>query len=241
MDYAQCSYPNYETPFLKAYNCRFSAAFIALHPFFRMPASVDWKPITPGFNYPDNIFIRQYGQPVYWKTIMQGIGCEDLRQFYIGMRTAIGALKQEYGDQKVSSLIQEYTQQAEIFHPMEGMIEPLLIEPLAQYLSHEQSDDIFYLPEFEKEPEIFSTEAATQKCDARWLRGSLFDVDITRLATVDWDDFFTVIYGSRDELASFLKNNPLEGFFCDDQTLHTWCWQERAIKPDVGKIDTEGT
>jgi Protein of unknown function (DUF2711) len=239
MDYSQYSYPNYETPLIKAYDSRFSAAFIALHPFFRMPTSVGWKPIAPGSDYPDDIFIRQYGQPEYWQTIMQGIGCEDLRRFYIGMRTWIGALNLEYRDEKISGLIYEYTQQAKIYSPIEGRIEPLMIEPIAQYISHDQSDHIFYLPEFESyfpefegKPEILSAEATIQKCG--FLAGSLFDVNITRLATVDWDDFFTVIYGSSDDLASFLETNPLEGFFCDDQTLHTWCWQERSIKPAIG-------
>ena len=162
---------------------------------------------------------------------MQGIGCEDLRRFYIGMRTLIGALNLGYRDESISRLIYDYTQQAKIYRPIEGRIEPLLIEPIAQYLSHDQSDHIFYLPEFEGKPEILSAEATLQECG--FPTGSLFDVNITRLATVDWDDFFTVIYGSSDELASFLKTNPLEGFFCDDQTLHTWCWQERSIKPVI--------
>lgn len=227
MNYSECGYPGYEIPLLQAYGGRFSAAFIALHPFFRMPASVNWEPIDSSTNYPDDPYIRQYGQPVYWQTIMQGIGCEDLRQFYIGMRTTIGALRQEYQDKDMARLIKEYTHQADIYHPVEGGIAPLLVEPIAQYISHDQTDDMFYLAEFEREPEVLSVEAVIQR---GWLRGSLFDVNITRLVTVDWDDFFTVFYGSSRELVAFLEKNPLEGFFCDDQTLHTWCWQSKPIK-----------
>lgn len=110
----------------------------------------------------------------------------------------------------------------------------LLIEQIAQYISHEQTDDLFYLAEFEKELEVLSVEAAIQECDmAGHLRGSLFDVNVTRLATVDWDDFFTVIYGSSDQLGSLLANSPMEGFFCDEQTLHGWCWQDRPVEPTV--------
>lgn len=41
--------------------------------------------IDSGTDYPDDPYIRQYGQPVYWQTIMQAIGCNDLRQFYIAI------------------------------------------------------------------------------------------------------------------------------------------------------------
>jgi hypothetical protein len=230
-------YPNYETPLLQAYGGRFSAAFVALHPFFRMPASVDWKAVDLNTDYPDSPYIRRYGQPVYWQTIMRGIECEDLRRFYIGMRTSIIALRREYADREIARLINEYTEQANIYHPNEGMIEPLLIEPILRYVSHEQSDAMSYLPEFEEEPEVLSTEAAIQTCDEGFLRGSLFDINVTRLVTVDWDDFFTVIYGSSGELASFLKKYSLEGFFCDNQTLHSWCWQSKQVKPAVQQVD----
>jgi hypothetical protein len=236
MDYSRCGYPNYKIPLLQAYGGRFGAAFVALHPFFRMPASVDWKPRESSGTYPDDPYVRQYGQPIFWQTIMQGIGCEDLRRFYVGMRTLIGALQMEYQDKEMARLINEYTRQADIYHPTEGMIEPLLVEPIVQYISHDQMDDMFYLAEFEEEPEILSVEAVIQKCDSGWLRGSLFDVNITRLVTVDWDDFFTVFYGSSSELVSLLEKNPLEGFFCDDQTLHTWCWQNRPIKPTAPQV-----
>jgi hypothetical protein len=237
MNYSQFTYPKDETPLLQAYGGCFSAAFVALHPFFRMPASVDWKAVDSNTDYPDSPYIRQYGQPVYWQSVMRGIECEDLRRFYVGMRTSIAALKQEYEDREIARLIHEYTEQANIYHPTEGMIEPLLIEPISQYISHEQSDGMFYLSEFEEEPEVLSVEAAVQKCDESFLRGSLFDINVTRLATVDWDDFFTVIYGSSSELASLLKNTPLEGFFCDDQTLHSWCWQSKSVKPAVQHVD----
>lgn len=233
MDYSQLGYPNHQIPLLQAYGGRFDAAFVALHPFFRMPDSDHREPVNLIRDYPDNSYIRRHGQPVYWQTVMQAIGCDDLRRFYIGMRTSILALNQEYEDREIAGLIVEYTEQADIFHPTEGMMEPLLIEPISQisqYISHEQTDEIFYLAEIEKEPKVLSVEAAIQECDERWLRGSLFDVNVTRLATVDWDDFFTVIYGSSDELASLLESTPLEGFFCDGETLHTWCWQNKVIE-----------
>lgn len=230
MDYSQLGYPNYETPLLHAYGRRFSAAFIALHPFFRIPASVDWETTDPDTSYPGNPYIRKYGQPVYWQTIMQAIGCSDLRRFYIGMHTSIGALLQEYQDKEMAKLITEYEKQANIYYPIEGFFAPLLIEPITHYISHEQTDDLFYLAELEKEPEVLSVKTTIQECDlAGHLRGSLFDVNVTRLATVDWDDFFTVIYGSSDQLAALLANNPMEGFFCDEQTLHDWCWQDRPV------------
>lgn len=237
MDYSQCSYPRYESSLLHAYSGRFEAAFIALHPFFRMPTSIAWEPIDQNSNYPDNPYVRRYGQPVYWQTIMQGIGCDDLRRFYIGMLTSIIALMPEAWDREIATLTRTYIEQANIYSPDEGFIEPLLIEPIAHYVSHEKTDEIFYLAEFAEEPEILSVEEVIQKCDERWLRGSLFDVNITRLVTVDWDDFFTIIYGSRNELTAFLKQHHLEGFFCDDHTQHEWCWQDKAVKPVIQSID----
>jgi len=233
IDYSQCSYPGYETPLLQAYGGRFEAAFIALHPFFRMPTDIAWEPIDSSTNYPDNPYVRHYGQPVYWQTIMQGIGCDDLRRFYTGMRTLIGALSQAYEDREIAKLIETYTKQTDIYHPGEGYIEPLLLEPISRYISHNQTDNLFYLEEHKEEPEILSVAEVIQKCDERWLLGSLFDMNVTRLVTVDWDDFFTVIYGPKDELTTFLTHHPLEGFWCDDETRHEWCWQDKAVKPTV--------
>jgi hypothetical protein len=235
MDYSQFAYPKHTTPLLQAYGDRFGAAFVALHPFFRMPASLDWKPIDSNTNYPDNLYIRQHGQPVYWENIMRGIGCGDLRHFYIGMLTSIRALKQEYEDKEITQLIDEYTEQANIYLPREGRFEPLLIESISQYVSLGRADEMLYLPEFAKKPEVVSAEAIIQKCDESesYLCGSLFDTNISRLVTVDWDDFFTVFYGSSSELATWLESSPLEGFFCDDKTLHSWCWQSKPLKPTV--------
>lgn len=231
MDYLQFAYPKYEVPLLQAYDGRFEAAFIALHPFFRMPADVCWK--ARSTEYPDDHLIRQYGQPVYWQTVMEAINCNDLRRFYIGMRTSIGAWNEEYKDSEIAGRISEYNDQCNIYYPTEGRIEPLLVESMARYLCLEKADKILYLAEFEKEPDELSAKEVIYKCDERFMRGSLFNSSLTRLATVDWDDFFTVIYGSAQELSLFLKNNPLEGFFCDNETLHTWCWQKRSIKPAV--------
>lgn len=231
MDYSQLQYPSSKIPLLEAYEGRFNAAFIALHPFFRMPTSEDWKPVDSSTDYPDRPYIRRYGKPVYWQTIMHAIDCNDLRRFYKGMRTSISALNREYEDKEMAGLISEYTDQADIYHPMEGYFAPLLIDPITQYISDGQTNDLFYLEEFKEEPEVLSIESAIQKDDQSWLRGSLFDVDVKRLATVSWDDFFTVIYGSRSELDSLLENKSLEGFFCNHQTLHTWCWQDKPIKP----------
>ena len=239
MDYSQLAYPNHKTPLLQAYGGHFNAAFVTLHPFFRIPVSMDWNAVER--SRPDNLFTRKHGQPIHWQTVMEGIGCEDLRHFYIGMRTSIGALKLEYQDKEMATLIAEYTEQLDIFYPVEGYFAPLLIEPVSQYISHEQTNEIVCLAEFEKEPEVLSVEAVLQECDFSYnLRGSLFDVNVTRLATVDWDDFFTVIYGPRKQLESLVESNPLEGFFCDQQTLHTWCWQSNPVKPAVSQVDGSG-
>jgi Protein of unknown function (DUF2711) len=229
MDYSQFSYPSHEIPLLQAYGSRFNAAFIALHPFFRMPISDHWQDLDG--SYPDDVFIRKYGQPVYWRTIMQDINCQDLRKFYIGMRTSIGALRKEYEDKETAKLISEYTDQVDIYHPNEGMIEPLIVEAISQYVSQGQSEKILYLPEFKKEPEEFSSKSLIQNCDERFLRGSFFDVNVTRLVTVDWDDFFTVFYGSSELINSLQEHQILEGFFCDCETGHNWCRESRLVEP----------
>jgi Protein of unknown function (DUF2711) len=236
MNYSQFAYPSYKIPLLQAYDGRFDAAFIVLHPFFRMPALENEMVIAPGDHdiegYPDDLLIRQQGQPVYWRTIMQGIGCEDLRRFYIGMRSSIYALNREYENKEMSRLICDYTDQAEIYHPIEGRIEPLLVEPITEYVSNGYTENVFYLAEFEKQPEELSAESIIQKCEG-FVRGSLFNTNNTRLATVDWDDFFTVIYGSKDELVRLHEGKGLEGFFCDTKTMHEWCWQSKVLKPVV--------
>jgi Protein of unknown function (DUF2711) len=231
MDYSRFAYPSHQIPLLRAYDGRFKGAFIALHPFFRMPVSDQWQDLDD--SYPDSILIRKYGQAVDWKTIMQGIDCKDLRSFYIGMRTSINALREEYEDKEMARLISDYIDQTNIYRPTEGMIESLMVEAISTYISHGQSEKILYLAEFQEVPEEFSCESLIQKCDDNFLRGSFFDVGVTRLVTVDWDDFFTVFYSSNKQIDFFQTHPVLEGFFCDGKTSHNWCRESRAVKPAV--------
>jgi hypothetical protein len=229
MDYSRFAYPSHQIPLLQAYDSQFKSAFIALHPFFRMPISDQWQDLDG--SYPDDIFIRKYGQTVDWKTIMQGIDCQDLRQFYIGMQTSINALYKEYEDKEMAGLISDYRDQTNIYRPIEGRIEPLMVEAISTYISHNQAEKILYLAEFQEVPEELSYESLIQKCDENFLRGSFFDVGVTRLVTVDWDDFFTVFYSSSEQIDFFQTHTVLEGFFCDGKTSHSWCRESRAVKP----------
>jgi len=61
----------------------------------------------------------------------------------------------EYRDQDMDRLIDEYIEQSNIYSPKESFFAPLLIEPISHYISHEQTDDIFYLKNLKKNPKYY--------------------------------------------------------------------------------------
>jgi hypothetical protein len=52
--------------------------------------------------------------------------------------------------------------------------------------------------------------------------GTLLAPDGTFLFTVDWDSFFTLLYGPRAMIAEAAQALGLEGFFASANTDHAW-------------------
>ncbi len=42
------------------------------------------------------------------------------------------------------------------------------------------------------------------------------------ISTVDWDSFFTLLYGSRAFLSDFVCRRDIEGFYAGPTTEHFW-------------------
>ena len=53
-------------------------------------------------------------------------------------------------------------------------------------------------------------------------RGTLAAVDESFLLTVDWDSFFTLLYGPRAFVEDVVRRRNMEGFFATPTTEHWW-------------------
>lgn len=214
-------YPSYSAPLLDAYERRFEAVFIILHPFIRVPEQLAWSVRR---KYPTDAEIVELGSRCTWAQVARQTGSASCASLNQALLTAGGSLEGDLADIQGTHALQKFLQSHSIWMPAQGRFEPLLQRELLEAFTSADSESLIYVPEFpDRSPVKRLVLADLQAGSVPFPEcGSLVAPDQSFLFTVDWDSFFTLLYGDRDFVTRAAKELKLEGFFASPNTDHAW-------------------
>ena len=215
------TYPSYSAPLLQAYDARFEAALILLHPFVRVPDSLSWNATR---QYPSDAEILTHGTKQTWSEIASLTGLGSCARVNQALLTSIGSLPDHLADPAAAGALQSFLESQPFWMPVEGRFEPLLRADFLRAFALARAPELVYVPEFpHSEPVVTLPIAGLRNGSIPFpSRGTLLAPDHSFLFTVDWDSFFTLFYGPRSLIARVCSTLNLEGFFATANTEHAW-------------------
>ena len=217
----QFTYPSYATPLIEAYDHRFEAVLILLHPFVRVPGLLAWIATR---KYPTDAEILADGTKQPWSEIALQTGLGSCARINQALLTSIGSLPDHLADPAAAGALQSFLEAQPIWMPVEGRFEPLLRADFLRAFALARAPELIYVPEFPLSDPVVTLPIAGLRNGAIPFpsRGSLLAPDHSFLFTVDWDSFFTLFYGPRSLIERVCSALNLEGFFAAPTTEHTW-------------------
>ena len=225
MNYEAFTYPHYNFPLLEAFDGKYECIFVIFHPFIRLPESISMKLQE----YPSDEIITKHGKRINWSWIAKQARLTDCSKVNHALLTSIKALKQQYCDENSFARLNQLLDTHPIWYPTEGQFEPILHKVFKNAFQLVKAQKVIYVPEF---PSIDSVEYydihefVDIKITEFPSRGTLISSNSNLLFTVDWDSFFTLCYGNREQLTLILERNNLEGFFAGKTHSHWWYRQK---------------
>lgn len=214
-------YPPYSIPLVEAYEGRFEAVFIALHPFVRVPQSLSWIATR---TYPNDAHIAALAAKYPWTEVAARTGFSNCAQLNQALLTSIGSIDGHLADPQGREALQTFLQSQPVWMPVEGRFPFLLQQDFLRVFSAAHADELIYIPEFPAIDPVVTLSLDNLRSGAVPFPscGTLLAPDASFLFTVDWDSFFTLFYGPRAFVADLARALRLEGFFATPNTEHAW-------------------
>jgi hypothetical protein len=214
-------YPLYGTPLVEAFDGRFESVFVLLHPFVRMPQPLSWSRTR---RYPEDAEIRAEGKKCTWSEAATEARIASCAQLNRSLLTSIGSLNDYFGDPEGRDRLQSFLQSNSVWMPTEGRFEPLLQPDIVQIFAASGAEELLFVPETPDSEPV--TRLPLEKLAAGSILfpscGTLLAPDGSFLFTVDWDSFFTLLYGPKSLIDEATQALRLEGFFASANTDHAW-------------------
>jgi hypothetical protein len=219
--YEEFVYPACDAPLVEAYSGRFEALYVILHPFVRVPDRLAWRATR---EYPSEEQIVAAGEKVRWAEVAAQTGLRGAAGLNHALLTSIAAIYPEFGDFAGRDRLQAFLEAGNVWMPNEGCFEPLLQPDFLDAFDGAGKSSLIYVPEFPSVDPVlpFNLVRLKNRVDAFPARGSLMPEDASFLFTVDWDSFFTLLYGPRKFVTEFVRRRSVEGFFANATTEHYW-------------------
>jgi hypothetical protein len=219
--YEEFVYPPCDAPLVEAYGGRFDALYVILHPFVRVPDRLAWRATHA---YPSEEQIVAAGEKVRWAEVAGQTGLRGAAGLNQALLTSIDAIYPEHGDFAGRDRLRQYLEADNVWMPNEGSFEPLLQPDILNAFEAAGKSSLIFVPEFPTVDPVapFNVTRLKNHADAFPARGSLTPEDASFIFTVDWDSFFTLLYGPRKFVTAFVKRRGVEGFFANATTEHYW-------------------
>ncbi|HXR38519.1 MAG TPA: DUF2711 family protein [Terracidiphilus sp.] len=221
MRYERYTYPPYGAPLMEAYGAGFESVYVILHPFVSVPDDLGWKATKA---YPSDEQIASLGGKCTWAQVAAETGLRTCSKVNQALLTSIRSIGEELCDYPASSALRTFLEAGSRWMPGEGRFEPLLQLDFLDVFEATGQRELVFVPEFPSVDPIQQLSVARlRSCeDAFPYRGTLVAPDESFLLTVDWDSFFTLLFGPREFVAEMVRRHNLEGFFATPTTEHFW-------------------
>jgi hypothetical protein len=221
VDYERFVYPPYDAPLAEAYGGRFESVYVLLHPFVGVPEHLAWKTVK---QYPSDERILSLGAKVPWSHVAAQTGLSTCAKVNQALLTSIRSISEELRDYPASEALTSFLQSNSVWMPTEGRFEPLLQEDFLDAFEAAGLEELIFVPQFPSVDPIqrFSVAKLRSREETFPNHGSLAAPDASFLLTVDWDSFFTLLYGPHAFVDEVVSRRNLEGFFATPTTEHFW-------------------
>ena len=123
MQFERLTYPPTDAPLLDAYDRRFEAAYVILHPFISVPEDLSWK--VAG-QYPSDEQILNHGAKYSWASVAAQTGLPTCAKLNQALLTSIQSIDEDLCDYAASDALKRFLKSASVWMPAEGRFEPLL-------------------------------------------------------------------------------------------------------------------
>jgi hypothetical protein len=215
------TYPPYGLPLVEAYDSRFEAVFVLLHPFIQMPERLSW---TATHQYPTDADVLIHGSRYPWSEVCRETGLASCARISQALLTSTGSLRSDLADRLGCDALQSFLQSQPVCMPTEGRFEPILQRDFLRAFAAAGCKELLYVPEFpDSEPLLrLPVDGLRHACFPFPGCGTLPAPDASFLFTVDWDSFFTLFYGSKAFITQMATELDFEGFFATPNTDHAW-------------------
>ncbi|MGJ8641660.1 MAG: DUF2711 family protein [Opitutaceae bacterium] len=223
--YSVC--PQGDERLLDFYKGHFKAVYILLHPFIN-PVKISKDRFCPD-TYPTKKEIIKKTKRVSWQEIIENSELNSFSEVDIGLRTGILGLGKPLASQNFVDEINRIYDDLGIVCPSEGEVAELLQDDLLRSIQSCGYDWVWIGDEFGTERKLNWIESLFHE-DFLPPHGTILTPGYKILITTHWDSHFSLLCSSRDTIDQILKENPYEGFYCNDETQIYWSTQN---KPDI--------
>lgn len=171
---------------------------------------------------------KKFGTPVSWEDIRVGCGFNSLGQIYTALLTIIMALSKEYQNIDDARHLEAYCSANKIFLPQEDSIPAIMESQVYSFLKGLACETVSFSDEFNRA--IVSKKLLELNTEVPWTQSNqsdfsfnkLFPPDHSFLMIVPWDNFYTLICGSRRDLEAARVAHLFDGFWCERDTRSDW-------------------
>lgn len=183
-------------------------------------------------NYPKDETIFENAEIVSWKEVKTGANFNDYAEIYKALKTSIGSYRKIFERVDLRDKLNEFTEKEKIFHPSEGNFEVLSKIEIYNALKNLGKNEIIVVDEFylnEKQLNIDLVTLTEFVEQIEYKDYYIYSKDKSLLFTIDWDSFFYLICSDKKVIDEILQNSKIEGFFCTNETKHTWAWKDQEF------------
>ena len=206
------SYPGYDSPILQWYAGAYDMAYIALHPFVRIPGldpahcepwtmHVDSTAVPPeqtpfdvmrqlrneqSSNFSPHVvdeLSKRRGITLRWSEAGEAAGFNDPCDLNRALLSSIGALKREYEDSAGAERLSQYCSEQKIFMPTEGRFQSSMESLIVEVFQHAGYDQVEFADEFDEASSTIAVEKL--RSEEPWSSITGFPVRAGRIFTAD--------------------------------------------------------
>ncbi len=182
--------------------------------------------------YPEDSEIFEKAEMVSWKEVKNGANFTDYAEIYKALKTSIGSYRTVFERKDLRDRLNVFTEKKRIFHPTEGNFEVLSKIEIYNALKSLGKNEIVIIDEFyENEKKLnlnfISLKEFIEKIEYKDYY--IYAEDKSILFTIEWDSFFYLICSDKNNNDDILRKSKIEGFFCTNETKHTWEWKEEEF------------
>ncbi|MDR6942489.1 DUF2711 family protein [Mucilaginibacter pocheonensis] len=202
-----------DMPILDFYSGYFDSVYIFLHPFYKVNEKLETTRI------------------VSWNEMLSLTGFTHINQLDIALRNNIGGLVNKWKNDEDVEILKSVCEKFEILLPSEGLFQETLERQMLLSLKQRGHHYMFIADEFGYERKLADIQDYIDGKDNTALQWgpqrNWYTNKHEILYTVHWDSHFTMLCSEKATIESILKEQPFEGFYCNEETEIYWSCASR--------------